>query len=289
MNQFHPVKIASLEVPELAANLAADIDPEAAKKLLDINPLVYKRGPRYRLLNHRREVASLVALGMAGETLRCRLYEGDESGAELIEKYNPERDPESQHQLVADLVDITRRSLPEAAPNPRGGRPSSNQMQAIRIVAGSLGITPRAVQAMLRKVKPANNINTFGLRIDPALLEALEASRRWYTHAAHKLTGIYNHTEAPERLASPHLPKLLSGCRALADAIRQDTPAAICPYCKLLDGLCQTCSACGGSGWATRAMLDLCPAKLLDTGARTMVMREGKLVPYVVAMDGELW
>jgi hypothetical protein len=289
MNQFHSVKVSQLEVPGLTANMAVDVNPEAAKKMLAVNPLVYRNGDHYRLLNYKREMASLIALGMTDETIRCRMYEGDGHGADLLEQYDPEREPESQHQLVADLVDITRRSLPEPVPNPKGGRPSTNQMEAIRRVSETLGITARAVQAMLRKTKPAANINAFGLRVDPAMLEALESSRRWYAHASHRLTGIYNHAESAERLASPMLPKLLSGARALADAIRQETPVAICPYCKLLDGLCQTCEVCGGNGWASRSTIESCHPRLLDTGDKLAVARNGSIVPYVVAMDGDLW
>ncbi len=149
----------------------------------------------------------------------------------------------------------------------RGGRKRGSRKartQAYADVAAATGKTPKAVKSAAHRAKkkaeraaapaekPAPVIETFGLAVPEAILDATSKQHSVLTEMANKLTALKSALTRLENEAGMQFQGLKTALDTAAREARGELPASVCPYCKDPDGTARRrdgCNACGGAGW----------------------------------------
>ncbi len=158
------------------------------------------------------------------------------------------------------------------------GRPTTPESRARRRVAKELGMSEGAVRAALRRASPPPAIHTFGLEVEQGFLDDLVALRKHISGAVAALETAGKCLEkasavegcAPLAVANGHVRRCL-------EALEGALPAGLCPFCKGIDGYCEHCTHCMGTGWTHQATLDDpdMPERLKAEGEDVLVLGLG--------------
>lgn len=245
------------------------------------------------LIVGRHAVAQALAAGKG--RLECRVVECTDEVAALchradvlinISKLGPK--PSSLH-ILDELVRVVGEVKGSLKPS-GAGRPYTAKGILRVLLSSQLGVSRQALfvaESARKKARrdvpdrsaPAD-IDTLGMQLSENFLADIEliqgslfVVRNQVTSALRKLKAL---RERP--FPGPSLAHLLAQGESLLKAIDRASPAAVCPFCKGLDPLQESCTHCLKTGWARAEQMPHVPKGLLDANEPKVMSPEGKMV-----------
>jgi len=233
-----------------------------------------------RVLDGLDRVASFWLLGRES-ILAVVVTCSDEEADTLEREINAERRhaPEEQRSKALEMVEKLSAEEAEAAVEAaqkehRAGRPLSKKGRARKVVAESLGISPKALKQQeyreRRKkglTKNSKAIETIGMEIPESMAKEVRSVQLLMEEAALRvsqalaaLTTIENQSY---RFPAARLQRLRSDTVDLGACLRNARPEMLCPYCKAIPQLMPGCTACLGCGWICANQVAAVPKELL--------------------------
>ncbi len=294
---FRELAIASLKLPgdwrkvlddPNVKHLAASI-----RTFSNLQEAIVRRSDM-QLIAGRRRVAAHVYLGL--DKVYCKLVEcsDDECRAiALAENAHREHDLGKQNVDLVELVALTTKVEEERRKNPDADVSRKKPKTiAHEIVAAKLGITPGALRQAeyrekLRKENQkkdlkAEKIKNLGMEFDDEFkkkVEKVTESIGLSTSALSRTSAIL--TELDNSGAPLHRDKLehiRSELAILSKALRGLRPSSLCPYCKGIEQIVTSCTACLGTGYITQNQEAGVPPELWDEVDQKVVF-QGKMLP----------
>ncbi len=182
--------------------------------------------------------------------------------------------PEGDSEAFPDVPDepeerdaqLSNKLLPKGAVGTgKRGRPSTGKARAIDEVAGITGKTSAAVKQADHRAKkkaekaaapegpakPVPVIESMGLIIPEDISRQTEIQKRVLAAIAGKLTTLQGDLTRAEGELGHQLQGLKEALHSAAFRARQDQPASVCIWCKLVPNVRERCHSCGGRGWLT--------------------------------------
>lgn len=161
------------------------------------------------------------------------------------------------------------------------GRPKSARGRARERAAEMTGITEGAVrkaEQRAKKAKPKKKDwvpNTYGMELSDqfvaecrAIRTYLKDTRKRLSMAMQALDNLKRSTfDYPADQVQEVYESVLAGSERMAEIM----PDALCPYCKGIQGLQESCGVCGGRGWVGK--LKDVPRELLDEETPHVVVK----------------
>lgn len=278
-------------------------------------PIVRKVPMGYEPVCGRHRIAAMLALEW--QAIPCKVIECSSNEAAVLaleENIARIHDPELRDQWVAAKVRLTEAELlaeiEEEAEHPSLVKDSDRKRaraDAVRRVAEQMGVKPSTIRWRLHKANAGRRrpeapdpvdtnavtaaadmaeppppehapppVETFGMDMEAVTrreLRAMQIVARGLRSKVRSLSIEITGAEISDH-AKIQIRRYLSEIHGV---ITKAIPTHICPYCKMLDGLCEKCAHCEGRGWvhATQADLANYPPELV---------RE----PPMVAINGEI-
>jgi ParB-like chromosome segregation protein Spo0J len=293
------------------AELAGDIRARGDQPI----HAVTVRASDKRLLCGRDRMAALMVL--KAKSVWVHLVDCNDVEARQLElAENIHRRPVDRNSLIAQLVAVTEQALTDGSQGQLSPAPQRGaRAQARKEVARAAGVTPAAVkkaeQRAAQKSTAASNLPTgtsepAAVAVEPALftpcidLLGLPVSREtataneWSADVQAALDEADKHLRlaqaALKKLETCTFPKtpqqqLYAEVHRLADRVRSHRPASICPWCKHVPAVTETCNPCVALGYVSEEVALRAPKECLDA-ASPVVMRHGQAVPYADAVAG---
>ncbi len=275
-----------VNIVKLADDPEVDLLAGSIKAGLMINPPLVRASDRAVICGRRRCAAARILGQKEIEVQLCDDVSDEEADRLRIDE-NLRRQHFSQAERIA-LADRIKtrtkaiesnsdRSEKVQVPKKTGHRKLSPEREAMREEATKLGVTERAIEKQVAKVKeePAayGVIPPRGRTLQAGLQEVEQKLRACQSILA-RLDATEGLTEAEQDMLSA----LHRFCHHAANQVRQSMPDKVCMYCKAIPRVQKTCAACRGLGWMTRTEGGSAPKELLAGNGEVMVMSHGKIV-----------
>lgn len=254
------------------------------------------------IIGRDRIAAHLVAGRDEVEVELMECSDEDAVEADRVSNAHRRHDRNEQQRLMVELVEARtaeqKRVVVAASPGP--GRPKTPRGRARDDVAAQLGVKPESVRQAEyrhRKRDEANGtpgFNTFDIPLEEAFVAECLLIKGMTGDVAR---GLGRALKDMQRLTNADVElhgateRLLGKLEELELAVRGIAPAALCPYCKCIEGLTESCACCLGKGWVTKDELAGAPKELTKRGDDAVVMDNGQVVKAntLIEMDGTDW
>lgn len=247
--------------------------------------------------------------------VECTDEEAEE--LEIVENLKRRREDDAGlRKAYVDL--LARRQEAEAAaygkagghlPDERPGRPATARGKAREEAAKRLGVSKNALEQQERRQAKKEEEAAKQLRLGawgaddedeqpeerlppPVELLGTEPPAAMLT-AVSDIQRLLDEADRQMRLVQATLSKLKGVALALPEGtwqrlykeahtlahdVRGARPVSVCPFCKLVTGLQEVCTACATNGYIVEDQSQGVPPELLDVGAR-LVAQRGRFIP----------
>lgn len=246
---------------------------------------IERLGPIYRPLVRKRDLLLVdgadrvaVAIAREQESLEVEWIECDDETAHHVRRHaNAHRrhDPDEQAALL--LEDLNQIQVEEMEKKPwlRPSRARGAARRKLAEVQGkrpeNVGVNEARAKKRLKRKKPEPTdppVRELGMELDAEWMKQAREARDLVMKAANCATqalrelGKLKNSELP--YPSPKLQRLMGDVADMGAKLRGAVPYSLCPYCKGLDPLQESCTACAHSGLITKDQQDGIPARLWD-------------------------
>ncbi len=300
---FATRRIEWLRLPGNWPALLSDPDTLRIAKSLELvqqlhEPIVRKRDKL--LILGRKRVA---AHHLRGETkVVVKLVECTDEEAWTMERVeNAARAHDPAAQAAATLELMAKFEQESAKPKAPSGPQETAVGDARKRVAGILGIKPESVRKRIQRTKRPNkehptcpetviaNLTTWVV-MDPEFEGKVNEVKNVIQRSDNKARAILSDLTA---LAQSGLPihtervgRVYADLREVFDRLRSLMPRSLCPFCKGVESILETCPACLGTQYIVSAQEGGVPERLWDT-KDAVVSVNGQLQPLRQFFQGD--
>lgn len=259
----------------------------------------------------------------AGETtILCKVWECTDEEArelEISENIHRRHDPDKARQdMEAMLEQYEKEVLALAATEPEkiatiaggntGGAKTARGLARAR-VAAELGIKPDSVRrreyriqnaaikrrhnarvAEEREAKKAMpEVTTIGMEVEEEFARTTNELRRMLTQAAALAIKVELILSDIKNKGLPfnagRMSRLYDDAHRLAADLKLSMPVSLCPYCKGLPGVQESCGGCLQTGWIDGSKFEHVPKELWKEGDKMIVAYQGRMVPVAELLE----
>jgi len=302
--KFQHVSLSRLRLPGTIRELAQDPDLDslamALRQVGQANPIMIRKDP-FRLIHGHDRAAAAIRAGVDRLWVCWVDCTDDEAEAmsisENLHRRNSQELGESQATAARLIELLSRRVTAEDPVTELEGKPVHPRVLARRAAAQQMGLSPETVRAYesrerkrqglppLRAGRPPKSqlekppINTLGVVADDAFLRAVREVSVYLEAAARKVRDARGHLQAiTTPLPKVSLQSLIGSATELLKQLNGLAPATVCPYCKGIPELAQSCQACSSAGWFGASQSGGVPRELLDDADPRVVDKDGGIV-----------
>lgn len=163
---------------------------------------------------------------------------------------------------------------------------ASVRNQAMHLLAIELGLTPGALHQQVRRAAAkldrwsraelSDPVQLRGMTVDPDFLTMVRQLLTQMDEAKAKMHGALVHLKRIQSGAlpfeAPILRSITERAAVLIRDLEESRPVSICPYCRAIAGVIETCDSCGTTGLVCELELKQAPSRLLDDTAPHIVV-----------------
>lgn len=208
----------------------------------------------------------------------------------LIENGHRRHSKEEQQEVRQRLIELYSEDVPsDIAPEERKRQVHARVAKAMGVQPESVARAEKRKENKQKKPPPPTRddreldrkpvINTLGIELSTDWMAGALEMRAHVEEAAKSCTRALQSISMAAKSAYANRTALLQLHEQVAQAgrtVRGAMPAAICPYCKALDGIMDTCTPCAGTALVSDAQLKAAPEELLQTGKKAVVYSKGR-------------
>lgn len=284
------VTLATIHLPgDFKKRLDAPHVAERAKSIsssgLIHEPLVRRKGKKWEVIAGLDRIAAHFVAQK--DTVAVKVVEcTDEEVQRIRREENVQRrhDKEEQSRLMGELLEqYTEEELVAEPEKPKKARARARERVATELGLATETIRKKEWEAEQQAVPAGPPIKTLGMKLSEDFAKKVALAQRYIDATEGLLKRAQSNVTTMARelgmsFPQARLERLREEIHSQASHCRGLRPVSLCPWCKGLDGVQESCAACFGTAFITRSQEQAVPKELLDEDEPKVVV-DGKVRP----------